>query len=117
MTQEPETQLFRRVVYRALYDALGFTSISHKSEHHDEAVSEAREWFLDSTHADDFEEVCSAAQLDARKVRQSSIKLIKARQSGDYSQIPSFWRDCFFRNRAPSFGALEKDIDSYEVQM
>jgi len=116
MTQEPETQLFRSVVYRALYDALGFTSVSRNSDAHLEIVTEARNWFL-NPDTTDFDFVCDMAQLDRRKIKQSSIKLIEARQSGNYSRIPAFWRDCFKRNRAPSFGALEKDLDVYIVKM
>lgn len=116
MSQEPGTQLYRAVIYRALYDALGFTGVSRKSDEHLEAVEDARKWFYDTdTDKEGLEFACNMAQLDYRLVKASSIKLIEAKQSGDYSKIPNFWRDCFARNRAPSFGALQKDVAFYKT--
>lgn len=110
MDKTAECQLYRSVVYRALYDALGFTGLPKGSEEHKDTVGKARRWFYDAT--EDFDISCEIACLDRHTVRKNVINLIEARQSGDYSRIPSFWQDCFKRNRAPSYGALQKDIDS-----
>ena len=115
MQTDAHIELFRSVIYRALYDALGFTGLNKASEDHKEVVSEARVWFFDDL--EDLEICCELANLDFRKVHTSSVKLIEARQSGDFSKIPDFWRDCFRRNRAPSFGALQKTIDLYLDKM
>jgi len=109
MEKTAESQLFRSVVFRALYDALGFTGLPKNLDDHREAVDEARLFFFDAT--EDFDFVCEVASLDARAVRENAQMLIAARQSGDYSNIPSFWRGCFKRNRAPSYGAIAKELD------
>lgn len=105
--------LWRGIVFRLLYDALGMTSLPRGSEDHLDAVEEARYWFLDRSQEDDFEETCLWAELDARKVKQAARKLIEARQSGDHTQIPEFWRECFRKNRAPSIAALQDEIDRF----
>lgn len=109
MEKTAESRLFRSVIFRALYDALGFTGLPKNSDDHAEAVDEARLFFFDTTG--EFEIACEIAALDVRAVRESAQKLITARQSGDYSNIPPFWRGCFKRNRAPSYGAIAKELD------
>lgn len=111
MNKTAEARLYRSVLYRALYDALGFTGLPKQSDEHGQSVDEARRWFFEAT--EDFEMACDIACLDERTVRLNAVQLIEARQSGDYSRIAAFWRDCFKRNRAPSYGALQKDVDSY----
>ncbi len=110
MSKTAECRLYRSVVYRALYDALGFTGLPKGSDDHKDAVDEARRWFYNAT--EDLDISCAIAHLDGYAVRKSAVNLIEARQSGDLTRIPSFWRDCFRRNRAPSYGALQKDVDS-----
>ena len=111
MKDDSYIDLFRAVIYRALYDALGLTGLSKNSEEHWAANAEAKLWFINDVT--DLEICCELANLDFRKIRASCIKLIEARQSGDFSRIPKFWRDCFRRNRAPSYGVLQKTIDQY----
>lgn len=109
MGKTAESRLYRSVVFRALYDALGFTGLPKTSDEHAEAVDEARLFFFDQTG--DFDLACEIAALDARAVRINAQRLITAKQSGDYSNIPDFWRGCFKRNRAPSYGAIAKELD------
>jgi len=109
MEKTSEAKLFRSVVFRALYDALGFTGLPKGSEDHAEAIDEARKFFFSQN--DDLALTCEIAALDTRAVRISAQRLINARQSGDFSQIPKFWRGCFSRNRAPSYGAISKELD------
>ena len=115
METDAHVELFRAVIYRALYDALGFTGLNKSSEDHKEVTSEARMWFFQDI--EDLEMCCNLAELDFRKVHGSSIKLIQAKQSGNFEKIPDFWRECFRRNRAPSYGALQKTIDLYMDKM
>ena len=109
MDKTAESRLYRSVIFRALYDALGFTGLPKNSDDHSEAVDEARLFFFDQTG--DFALACEIAVLDTRAVRENAQRLITARQSGDYSSIPAFWRGCFKRNRAPSYGAIAKELD------
>jgi len=109
MDKTAESRLYRSVIFRALYDALGFTGLPKNSDDHAEAVDEARLFFFENH--DDFELACEIAALDARAVRENAQRLISAKQSGDYSGIPAFWRGCFKRNRAPSYGAIAKELD------
>lgn len=115
METDAHVELYRAVIYRALYDALGFTGLNKSSEDHKEIVAEARMLFFEDV--DELQICCELASLDFRKVRASSVKLIEARQSGDFEKVPDFWRNCFRRNRAPSYGALQKTIDLYMDDM
>lgn len=106
---EPEEKLWQQVIFRALCDALGFTNLSRVSKERDAVVQEAREWFY---KCDEDIELCARfAGLDGERVKKAGIMLIEARQSGDHSQIPAFWRDAFKRNRMPSFTAYADEID------
>lgn len=106
----PESKLFEAVLFRALCDALGFTGESDKRLHAI-IVQDAREWFYDRAYADTLEDVCDNAGYNFQRVRESACRLIEARQSGDHSHIPEFWRVAFRRNRMPSFSAFAEAID------
>lgn len=110
MSSSPESDLFQQVLFRTLCDALGFTGESNEKRH-TAVVREAREWFYDAKNAEDLEEVCTYAGYDPRRVRTAAQNLIEARQSGDHSKIPDFWREAFKRGRMPSFSAYAEAID------
>lgn len=105
----PDEKLYRAVILRAICDALGFTNVSKKKDEHSRAVTEAREWFYDN--GPDFRRMCEWADFEATRVRVGVIKLIEARQSGDHSDIPEYWREAFRTNRMPSFTAFAEAID------
>jgi hypothetical protein len=107
---DPDEKLFRAVILRAICDALGFTNVSKKKEEHKRAVQEAREWFYEN--GPDFRKICEWADFDHDKVRTGVVKLIEARQSGDHSEIPDYWREAFRTNRMPSFTAFAEAIDN-----
>lgn len=107
---DPDEKLFRAVILRAICDALGFTNVSKKKEEHVRAVREAREWFYDN--GPDFRRICEWSDFDHVKVRAGVLKLIEARQSGDHSEIPDYWREAFRTNRMPSFTAFAEAIDN-----
>lgn len=98
------------MVLRSLWDALGFTGLSRSKKEHHDTVSDAREWFHEGN--DDFEEVCEMAGLDSRKIRSAALRLIAAKQSGDHSNVPDFWREAFRRGRMPSYTAFESEIET-----
>ena len=106
-----ESEIFKQVLIRALWDSLGFTGES-KPSLHARLVREAREWFYNAENTESFEQVCLYAGYDARKVRRSAQNLIEARQSGDHTKIPDFWREAFRKGRMPSFSAYASEIDS-----
>lgn len=106
----PESDLFEQVLFRALCDALGFTGESDPKVK-GRIMREAREWFYDRNQYEDFEEVCTLAGYPAPRVRRNCQKLIEAKQSGDHTDIPDFWRDTFKRGRMPSFSAYSEAID------
>lgn len=103
--------MYEQVLLRMLCDALGFTGESDKKVH-GRLVQEAREWFYDGENLEDVELVCTFAGFNHERVRQSAQRLIAARQSGDHSQVPEYWRVAFARNRMPSFSAFAGAIDS-----
>lgn len=111
MSPSPESDLFQQVLFRTLCDALGFTGES-APKRHAKIVAEARSWFYDAAEYDDLDEVCTYAGYDTRRVRTAAQSLIEAKQSGDHSRVPDFWRDAFVKGRMPSFSAYAKVIDS-----
>lgn len=117
MTEErlPQNDLWRAVIIRAIFDALGFTNVTQSTrkgqEEHDAVIADARLWFLDATPDNDFEYVCSLADVNHEKCREVVLKLMHARKTGDHTGLPDFWRDSFKRGYAPSLTWLKKHID------
>lgn len=107
---EPEQKLWQQVIFRALCDALGFTNLPKASAEREEVISEARVWFYECH--EDVELAARFAGLDPERVKKSGIDLIEARQSGDHSNVPAFWRDAFQKGRMPSFTAYAEQIDN-----
>lgn len=105
--------LFRAVIYRALFDALGFTGSNNKEtqKEHVIYVAESREWFLNEEDSDDFFWVCVRAELDPYLIRKIAKEVIYARTSGDHTGVPEFWAKAFKRNRAPALSWLEKQVN------
>jgi len=106
---DAEEKLYRAVILRAICDALGFTNVSKAKDEHSRAMKEAREWFYEANL--DFRRICEWAGFEYTRVKEGSIKLIEARQSGDHSEIPEYWREAFRTNRMPSFTAYSDAID------
>lgn len=107
---EPEVKLWRSVILRAICDAVGFTNENKSKDAHGEAVQDARRWFYDA--GEDFQDICDYADFDHRRVRSGVTRLIQARQSGDHTHLPSFWRKAFEHNRMPSFTRFSEEIDA-----
>lgn len=106
----PEQQLFIAVLFRAVCDSLGFTNEAKASPKHPKAVEEARQWFYD--RCDDFELICEGAGFDPEFVSAGAIKLIVARQTGDHTGVPPYWREVFLNNRMPSFSSYQKFLEA-----
>lgn len=106
---EPEVNLWQQVIFRALCDALGFTNLPKSSPERSVAVAKAREWFYSDD--EDLHRIAEWAGFDGGRVRAAGIRLIEARQSGDHSQVPEFWRQAFRKGRMPSFTAYSEEID------
>lgn len=107
--------VYRAVIYRALFDALGFTGLNSRDtiDEHEEAVREAREWFYEG--GEDFQYACLVADLDAENIRRIALRTIYAKQSGDYSKVAPFWAKAFKRNRAPALSWLQKQLVAVPV--
>ena len=106
----PEQQLFIAIIFRAVCDALGFTNEAKSNGKHAKAVEEARQWFYDAS--EDFVLICDGAGFTPNVVRDGAIRLILARQSGDHSNIPSYWRQVFLDNKMPSFSSYQKHLEA-----
>lgn len=104
-----QRKLFKFVILRAICDALGFTNENKSTQTHRDAVDGAREWFYENS--EDFQMICENAGFDNERVKKGVIHLIEARQSGDHSSIPDYWRKAFVSNRMPSFTAYAEEID------
>lgn len=104
-----ELKLWRAVILRAICDAVGFTNEHKTKRAHLEAEQDAKLWFLEAR--EDFCDICEYAGFDSEKVRAGVVKLIEARQSGDHTRLPGFWREAFEKNRMPSFTRYSEEID------
>jgi hypothetical protein len=103
--QSPEAQLWKAKVFRMLCDALGFVGAGMKAKDKHKCVTEARLWFYDKKYKEEFEATCEAAAYEPEQVRAAARKLIMAKQSGDHSNVPDYWRKAFKDGRMPSLTA------------
>lgn len=103
-------ELCRAIILRAICDSLGFTNTTKSTVLHKALIKEARSWFYDD--GEWFQIVCEIAEFDPGRVRRGVIHLIEAKQSGDHTNIPDFWRRAFVNGRMPSFAAYKKEIDN-----
>jgi hypothetical protein len=96
-----------------LCDALGFVGAGMKPKEREKTISEARLWFYDENKTEEFEETCESAGYNPEQVRTAAHRLITAKQSGDHSRIPEYWRQAFRDGRMPSitaYNASAKDV-------
>lgn len=102
---EPENRLWQAKVFRMLCDALGFVGAGMKPKDRHKCITDARLWFYDRKHREEFEATCDAAGYNSEQVRAAAHKLITAKQSGDHSNLPEYWRQAFRDGRMPSITA------------
>lgn len=102
---EPENRLWQAKVFRMLCDALGFVGAGMKPKDRAKCVSDARLWFYDKKHKEEFEGTCESAGYNPEQVRAAARKLITAKQSGDHTNVPEYWRQAFRDGRMPSITA------------
>lgn len=88
-----------------LCDALGFVGAGMKPKDKEAHVTSARLWFIDPKQRDEFESTCEDAGYNHEQVKAAAIKLIIAKQSGDHSNVPDYWRQAFKDGRMPSITA------------
>lgn len=104
--------VFRQVIYRALCDALGYTNLPQAHVEHKRAVNSARSWFIEDRKW--FQSICGIAGMDSRLVRETAMNLIHAKSSGDYTRVPSYWREVFQSQRIPNLSNIEAAIANSE---
>lgn len=92
--------VFQQVVYRAFCDAIGFTNLPHDKEEHKRTVNQARAWFIENSV--EYQTMCELSSMDSESTRETAMRLIYARSSGDHSKIEPFWREVFQRRRIPN---------------
>lgn len=107
-------QLWKAKVFRMLCDALGFVGAGMKPKDKQKCVAEARHWFYDERYEDEFEETCISAGYNPEQVKTAAIKLITAKQTGDHSRIPEYWRQAFRDGRMPSFTAYTEALAKHK---
>jgi hypothetical protein len=112
--QSPEAQLWKAKCFRMLCDALGFVGAGMKAKDKQKCVSEARLWFYDKKYKSEFEATCEAASYEPEQVRAAARKLITAKQSGDHSNVPDYWRKAFRDGRMPSLTAYNAALAKSE---
>lgn len=100
--------VFRQVIVRALCDALGFTNLPPDRMEHKKTVNVARAWFIEGK--EDFKLICDLSEMDHGRIRHVAMQLIYARSSGDYTQVPEFWRYVFQSHRVPNLTNIERAI-------
>lgn len=88
-----------------LCDALGFVGAGMKPKDRQKCINDARLWFYDRKFRDEFEGTCESAGYNPEQVRAAAQKLITAKQSGDHSKVPEYWRQAFREGRMPSITA------------
>lgn len=102
---EPENRLWQAKVFRMLCDALGFVGAGMKPKDRAKCISDARLWFYDKKFAEEFDATCESAGYNPEQVRAAARRLITAKQSGDHSNVPEYWRQAFRDGRMPSITA------------
>lgn len=88
-----------------LCDALGFVGAGMKPKDRAKCITDARLWFYDKKFKEEFEGTCESAGYNPEQVRAAARKLITAKQSGDHSNVPDYWRQAFRDGRMPSITA------------